>query len=96
MIFLKNPNQKKKKYKSRICCCIREGFSFKKISGVYFKKQRARVIIGKPFYASELYDSGQDYKTNLNNITQKLRENILSLEKLLEEKTNNEKAKEKN
>lgn len=39
MIFLKNPNQKKK-YKRRICCSIKKGFSFKKISGVYFKKQK--------------------------------------------------------
>ena len=64
--------------------------------GNYFKKQRARVIIGKPIYVSELYDANEDYKTNLEGITRELRNKIIFLKEELEKKTEYEKGKEKN
>jgi len=64
--------------------------------GNYFKKQRARVIIGKPIYVSELYDANEDYKTNLEGITRELRNKIILLKEELEKKTEYEKRKEKN
>ena len=65
-------------------------------NGSYFHKQRARVIIGKPIYVSELYDSREDYKTNLERITQELRDRIINLGKMLDGETENEKGKEEN
>ena len=65
-------------------------------NGCYFQKKRARVIIGKPIYISELYDSREDYKTNLERITQELRVRIINLGKEMEEKIKNEKGKKKN
>lgn len=58
-------------------------------NGCYFQKKRARVIIGKPIYLSELYDDSLDYKTNLQNITSQLRDRVINLGKMLEEKTKN-------
>ncbi len=62
-------------------------------NGSYFQKKRARVIIGTPINVSELYDNEKDYKTNLEIITKDLRERIVNLGKLLDEKTKNGKAK---
>lgn len=63
-------------------------------NGSYFKKERARVIIGKPIYAVELYDEKEDYKTNLDRITKELRSRIIRLGNSLEEKIENERKKE--
>ena len=57
-------------------------------NGVYFKRQRARVIIGKPIYVSELYNEAEDYKTNLDRITRELRERIIQLGNTMKEKSN--------
>lgn len=65
-------------------------------NGRYFRKKRACVIIGKPIYVSELYDEQLDYKTNLERISQELRNIIINLGNKLEEKNKNEKEKEKN
>ena len=48
-------------------------------NGSYFKKQRARVIIGTPFYATEYYDATISEKENVANITRILRERIIEL-----------------
>ena len=63
--------------------------------GVYFKKKRARVIIGKPVYPSELYNSQEDYKTNVENLTKELRSRIIRLGNTLEERVDYE-SKKKN
>jgi 1-acyl-sn-glycerol-3-phosphate acyltransferase len=63
-------------------------------NGRYFKKERARVIIGEPIYVAELYDEKEDYKTNLDRITKELRNRIIKLGNSLEEKIEHERKKE--
>lgn len=53
-------------------------------NGSYFSKKRARVMIGTPVFASELYDEKEDYGTNLKRITGKIREKVVSLGDMLE------------
>ena len=65
-------------------------------NGAYFQKKRAKIIIGKPIYLSETFDSQIDYKENLEKLSNQLRDKIINLKKLLEEKTEDEKAKKKN
>ena len=60
-------------------------------NGRYFGKERARVIIGKPMYLSELYDDSKDYKTNMETLAKRTREKIIQLGDALAEKTNDEK-----
>ncbi len=62
-------------------------------NGCYFKKKRARVIIGKPIYVSELYDNKEDYKSSLERITGELRSRIINLGNMLEEKVDYERKK---
>ena len=54
-------------------------------NGAYYTKKRARVIIGKPMYARELYDDSLSEKENLAAISEAMREKIISLEKMLYE-----------
>ena len=54
-------------------------------NGAYFGKQRARIIIGKPIYARDLYDNALSEKENLEHISQALREKIIELERQLYE-----------
>ncbi|MDE7405574.1 MAG: 1-acyl-sn-glycerol-3-phosphate acyltransferase [Clostridiales bacterium] len=54
--------------------------------GNYFGKKRARVIIGKPIDARELYDDDKTYRQNLNDVTVALRQKIIDLGELLGEK----------
>ncbi len=54
--------------------------------GNYFGKKRARVIIGKPIDARELYDDGKTYRQNLSDVTAALRQKIIDLGELLGEK----------
>ena len=63
-------------------------------NGVYFKRQRARVIIGKPIYVSELYNEAEDYKTNLDRITRELRDRIIQLGNTMKEKREYEKERQ--
>ena len=63
-------------------------------NGEYFGKKRARVIIGKPFMASDYYDEEKTEKENLENISALLRRRIIELGRLLDEKRNG-KGKEK-
>ncbi len=62
-------------------------------NGCYFQKKRARVIIGKPIYLSELYNSQEDYKTNMERISQELRERVVNLGNILKEKIDYEREK---
>ncbi len=62
-------------------------------NGSYFKKERARVIIGKPIYLSELYNREQDYASNLKNISNELRNKIINLGDTLKEKVQYEQEK---
>ena len=48
-------------------------------NGLYFKKKRARVIIGTPFNAVEYYNEALSEKDNVANITKILRERIIEL-----------------
>lgn len=63
--------------------------------GNYFGKKRARVIIGKPIDARELYDDGKTERQNLNDITVALRQKIIDLGSLLGEKQKRQKDKKK-
>ena len=53
-------------------------------NGSYFKKKRARVIIGKPFNAFDYYNVSLSEKENVANITNILRERIIELKGLLD------------
>ena len=48
-------------------------------SGNYFKKERTKAAIGKPIYASELYDKGKSRKENLVAIAETVRQKIIEL-----------------
>ena len=54
-------------------------------NGVYFKKARARVMIGTPFNAREYVDDSLSEKENVERITNLLRERITQLGKKLDE-----------
>lgn len=55
-------------------------------NGSYFCRSRARVIIGKPFLASELAPEGPEEKETLRLASEQMRQRIIDLEKLLNEK----------
>lgn len=55
-------------------------------SGKYFKKQRVRVIIGKPIKIENLIDNKLDDKDNIRIITEHLEKRIIELGNLLNEK----------
>ena len=52
-------------------------------NGSYFCRKRARVLIGKPILASDLLEEGADETENLAIVSERLRERIIALEKLL-------------
>ena len=54
-------------------------------NGSYFRKERARVIIGKPIDASNLLEDGVGEAENLRIVSERLRERIKELEKALHE-----------
>ena len=65
-------------------------------NGSYFNKKRARVMIGTPISVAELVDPTKDFKTNLEEITLKLREKIIELGEMLNNTVSNEqKGKDK-
>ena len=49
-----------------------------------FSKERERVMIGKPIYVEELYDSALSEKENINSINSYVRSKIIELGKELE------------
>lgn len=55
-------------------------------NGSYFNKKRARVIIGKPMDLTEYVDSSLSEKENLTNASEAMRNKIIELERLLNEK----------
>ena len=54
--------------------------------GQYFTKKRAHVTIGKPIYVKDYYDNAKSRKENIECITSILRDKIIELGKLYEEK----------
>ena len=48
-------------------------------SGNYFKKGRTKAAIGKPIYASELYDGSKSRKENLLAIAEYVRKKVIEL-----------------
>lgn len=52
--------------------------------GSYFVKTRNHVIVGKPFYARDFYDSSLSHSENVDKITTLLRNKIVELGKELE------------
>ena len=54
--------------------------------GCYFKRKRARVIIGAPLEPSDYTDDSLSDRENIANVTKALREKIIMLERLLHEK----------
>ena len=61
--------------------------------GVYFKKQRARVIIGKPISVQDWYDDSIAEKENIDIICKKLREKVIGLRDELARQTSTKKEK---
>ena len=55
-------------------------------NGNYFTKKRSRVIIGKPIYFKDHYNENLSEKENIEAFTLYLREKIISLRNLLNEK----------
>ena len=55
-------------------------------NGVYFKKKRARVLIGLPINVFDYYDATLSEKENIANITKILREKTIELRNQLDEK----------
>ncbi len=55
-------------------------------NGRYFTKHRARVIIGRPIVPSEVIDQTLSEKEQIEQLNRVLREKIIDLEKLINEK----------
>ncbi len=55
-------------------------------NGSYFSKKRARVIIGKPLYVSQIADSALSDKENIAKVTQAFRDKIIDLGRELNER----------
>lgn len=55
-------------------------------NGSYFSLKRARIIIGKPIDVKELLDEQKDDKDNISYITTVLRQRVIELGKLMNEK----------
>ena len=55
-------------------------------NGQYFGKKRAKIVIGKPIAARELYDQNLSEKENLVRISEHLRQTVINLGKLIDEK----------
>lgn len=60
-------------------------------NGSYFKRKRARVIIGTPIDVGALVRDDLDEKENLENISKILREKVIALQHELERQTRKEK-----
>ena len=54
--------------------------------GVYFKKQRAKVVIGKPIDPAEFEASDADDKEKIENLTAAMRNKIIELGKMTDER----------
>ena len=58
----------------------------KKTADGKIRKERARVVIGKPFRPSDMYDGNKSEKQNVDELTQALRKKVIELGRLLDEK----------
>ena len=61
--------------------------------GVYFKKNRARIIIGTPIYARDFSDENLDEKENITRVTEAFRNKIIELGEKLDERKREESQK---
>ena len=57
-------------------------------NGKYFKKERARMIIGEPIFVADLYDDNLSEKENIEKINDYLRNTIIGLGNELERQIN--------
>lgn len=62
------------------------------LSGGYFGKKRAKIVIGKPIDVNELYDSNKSEKENLEYISNRLREKVIELGTLINGKQKRKQA----
>lgn len=53
------------------------------VNGENFSKKRARVVIGKPIDLASMYDESLDEKTNVDNMTELVRNKIIALGEML-------------
>lgn len=53
-------------------------------NGAYFHGKKAKVVIGKPMFARELYDPQRDEKSNLMFISEQFRDKIMQLGTLID------------
>ena len=60
-------------------------------NGSYFRKKRARVIIGEPINVCEMYDQSLTENENLEMISKKIREKVVLLGDELNKRTEKEK-----
>lgn len=60
-------------------------------NGVYFKKGRARVIIGKPIIINDIINSSLSEKENIDLVNSEMRNRIIQLKGLLDEKSKQKK-----
>ena len=56
-------------------------------NGSYFCQKRARVMVGKPFYARDLTDSALSEKENIQRVSDAMRARVIDLGRLLDERT---------
>ncbi|MBO7520588.1 MAG: 1-acyl-sn-glycerol-3-phosphate acyltransferase, partial [Clostridia bacterium] len=56
-------------------------------NGSYFNKKRARVIIGRPVFAQDFVTDDLSDKEKIGRVSEALRERIIELKELLDEKT---------
>ncbi|MBO7378057.1 MAG: 1-acyl-sn-glycerol-3-phosphate acyltransferase [Clostridia bacterium] len=61
-------------------------------NGSYFKRARARVIIGKPVYAADLASPDKTDKENVAAVTKALRDRIILLRETLDGRTKEKKG----
>lgn len=62
-------------------------------NGSYFKRKRARVIIGKPIYVCDVIDEKYSEKDNIERINQLIRQKVIELGNELERRTNKKETK---
>ena len=54
-------------------------------NGKYFCRDRAEIIIGTPFYAKDFCDSANDERDNIQRVSEKMRQRVIELRKVLNE-----------
>ena len=62
-------------------------------NGSYFKRKRARVIIGKPIFVGDIIDEKYSEKENIERINQIIRQKVIELGNELERRTNKKETK---